>query len=645
MYRFFRRNREKLLKYLLIFFLSIVSIGMVITLAPIPGGDTTQIPANVLASFGSQNITTQDLQQRLSQQFSNSPTGNNPALMAAFAPNTLDEMILDEATLVEARRLGLQVSDQELSAAIRAYPGLSNNGNFIGVDQYQQVIEAATGMTVAQFEAQLRDNLLSEKLRDMVTDALQVSPAEIRQEFLRRNEKVKIDYALFDPNALAKDAPVTPPALDAYFNAHRDRYKLPEQRSVRYVLIDADHVRSLVKLTDDDLRANYAQHIDQYRVPDRVKVSHILFKTTGKSVDEVAKLKQTAQDVLNQIHKGADFADLAKKYSEDTTASKGGDLGWIVRGQTVKEFEDTAFSLPPGQVSGLVTTTYGIHLIKVFDKQTAHMQTFDEVKDSIRAQLEKQKLDEAQGSLAAQVEQALHADPQHFDAVAGKFGLKSAVTTPFKLNQPIPDLGTSEGLENLSFQLTPNEVGQPVTLPKGTVIIQLAQIIPAHAATLDEVRAQVEQDYRNDQSKILVDQKAKEFADKAKNGDFQKVAKSLNLDVKESKDFTRQDTVDNLISATELGDAFSLQPGQTSGVVTAGVNRIVLRVVSRTPADESALAAQQGQLRQQLLDQKRALAFEIYRKNLKQELIRQKKLKINAGALKEFIAGYAKTAT
>ena len=645
MYRFFRRNREKLLKYLLIFFLSIVSIGMVITLAPIPGGDTTQIPANVLASFGSQNITTQDLQQRLSQQFSNSPTGNNPALMAAFAPNTLDEMILDEATLVEARRLGLQVSDQELSAAIRAYPGLSNNGNFIGVDQYQQVIEAATGMTVAQFEAQLRDNLLSEKLRDMVTDAIQVSPAEIRQEFLRRNEKVKIDYALFDPNALAKDVPVTPPALDAYFNAHRDRYKLPEQRSVRYVLIDADHVRSLVKLTDDDLRANYAQHIDQYRVPDRVKVSHILFKTTGKSADEVAKLKQTAQDVLNQIHKGADFADLAKKYSEDTTASKGGDLGWIVRGQTVKEFEDTAFSLPPGQVSGLVTTTYGIHLIKVFDKQTAHMQTFDEVKDSIRAQLEKQKLDEAQGSLAAQVEQALHADPQHFDAVAAKFGLKSAVTTPFKFNQPIPDLGTSEGLENLSFQLTPNEVGQPVSLPKGTVIIQLAQIIPAHAATLDEVRAQVEQDYRNDQSKILVDQKAKEFADKAKNGDFQKVAKSLNLDVKESKDFTRQDTVDNLISATELGDAFSLQPGQTSGVVTAGVNRIVLRVVSHTPADESALAVQQGQLRQQLLDQKRALAFEIYRKNLKQELIRQKKLKINAGALKEFIAGYAKTAT
>jgi peptidyl-prolyl cis-trans isomerase D len=643
MYRFFRRNREKLLKYLLIFFLGIVSIGMVITLAPIPGGDTTQTAANVLASLGDQNITTQDLQRRLSQQFGNSPVGNSSVLMAQFAPNALDEMILDQATLVEARRLGLDVSDQELSAAIHSYPGLNNNGSFIGVDQYQQVIESATGMTVAQFEAQLRDNLLNEKLRNMVTDAIQVSSAEIHQEFLRRNEKVKIDYVLFDPNQLAKDVPVAPQALDTYFNSHRDRYKLPEQRSLRYVLIDADHVRPLIKLGDDDLRAYYAQHIDQYRVPDRVKVSHILFKTTEKSPADVAKIKQTAQDVLSQIQKGGDFAELAKKYSEDTTASKGGDLGWVVRGQTVKEFEDTAFSLQPGKVSGLVTTTYGIHIIKVFDKQTAHVQTFDEVKDSLRAQLEKQKLDEAQASLASQVEQALRADPQHFDAVAAKFGLKSGVTTPFKFNQPVPDLGMSEGLENLSFQLTPNQIGQPITLPKGTVIIQLAQIIPAHAAGLDEVRAQVEQDYRNDQSKTLADQKAKEFADKAKTGDFQKVAKSLGLAVKESNDFTRQDTVDNLISATELADAFSLSPGQTSGVVTAGVNQIVFRVVSHTPADESTVGAQQDQLRQQLLDQKRALAYEIYRKNLKRELIRQGKLKINQDALKQLVSSYTKT--
>ncbi len=648
MYRFFRRNRDKIMKYLLIFFLGIVSLGMVITLAPIPGGDTSNAQPNVLATLDGVNITAQEVQRRLQEQFRNSPLGGSSqaqALMARFAPTVLDQIVLDQAQVVEARSMGLEVSDQQLAAAIRAYPGLSNNGVFIGVDQYENVIEQATGMTVAQFEAQLRDSLLTDELRQVITDAVQVTPAEVHQEFLKRNEKAKIAYVFFDPTAFTKDVQVTPQSLEAYFASNRDRYKVPEQRSLRYILIDADHVRPMVNVSDDDLRAYYSAHLDEYRVPDRVKCAHILFKTTGKTPAEVAKIQQTAQDVLNQIRKGADFAEMAKKYSEDTTASNGGDLGWIVRGQTVKEFEDTAFTLQPGQVSGLVTTTYGIHIIKVFDKQAAHVQTFDEVKGSIQATLEKQKLDQAQAALADQVEQAARQDPQHFDAIAEKFGLKAAQTSLFKYGQAIPDLGVNEGLQNLAFQLTPGEIGPPVTLPKGIVITQLAQDVPAHTATLDEVRSQVEQDYRNDQAKVLASEKAKELAAKVKTEDFKKAAESLGLTVKESKDFTRQDTVDNLISGSELGDAFALSPGQTSGVVAVGSNQIVFQVLTHTPADESTFASQQGQLRQELLDQKRSLAWEVYRQNLKQVLIRQGKLKMYPDALKQLEASYTNTSS
>ena len=641
MYRFFRRNREKVLKYLLIFFLGIVSLGMVITLAPLPQGDTNSAQSNVLASLGGVDITTQELRSRLDQQFRGSPLGNNPQLLAQFAPNVLDEIVLDQALVMQSKNLGLAVSDQELSEAIRAFPGLSNNGNFIGLDQYQNAIEQSTGMSVAQFESQMRQSLMTDKLKDVITDAVQVSPADVHREFVQRNEKTKIEYVLFKPPDFTKDVQVTPEKLQEYFAKNRDRYKQPEQRSIRYVLIDLDRVRPEVKVSDDDLRSYYSSHIDQYRVPDRVKASHILFKTTGKSAADIAKDKQTAQDVLNQIQKGADFAEMAKKYSQDTTASQGGDLGWIQRGQTVKEFEDTAFSLKPGQVSGLVTTTYGIHIIKVFDKQTAHLQSFDEVKDSIRSALEKQRLDQAQASLADQVEQALKADPQHFDAVAAKFGLKAEQTGLFKFKDPIPDLGVSEGLQNLVFQLTPNEVGQPVTLPKGMAIVQLAQDVPAHPATLDEVKSQVEQGYRTEQSAALAESKAKELADKAKTGVFKKAAQSFGLTPKESSDFTRQGSVDNAIQASQLDEAFTLAPGQTSAVVTAGNNKVVFQVISHTPADESAFAAQQKEIRQQLLDQKKALAWEIYRKNLKQELIRQGKLKINQEAMKQLLASYS----
>jgi peptidyl-prolyl cis-trans isomerase D len=646
MYRFFRKNRDKIMKYLLIFFLGIVSLGMVITLAPLPSGDTSNAPTNVLATLDGVNITTQEVQRQLEQQFRNSPLGSSSqaqALMGRFAPNVLDQIVLDRAQVVEARRLGLAVSDQELAAAIRAYPGLSNDGKFIGVDQYQSIIQQATGLSVAQFEAQLRDNLLTDKLKQVITDAVQATPAEVHQEFLKRNEKAKIAYLFFDATTFTKDVQVTPQALEKYFSDNRDRYKLPEQRSLRYILVDADHVRAQVKVSDDNLRAYYSSHLDEYRVPERVKAAHILFKTTDKSPAEVAKIRQTAQDVLRHIQKGADFAEMAKKYSEDTTASNGGDLGWIVRGQTVKEFEDTAFALQSGQVSGLVTVPYGIHIIKVFDKQTAHVQTFDEVKGSIQATIEKQKLDQVQAALADQVEQAAKANPQHFDAVAEKFGLTAAQTSLFKFGQAIPDLGVNEGLQNLAFQLVSGEIGQPVTLPKGIVITQLAQDVPAHTATLDEVRSRVEQDYRNEQAKVLAAEKSKDLAAKAKAGDFKKVAASLGLTVKESKDFTRRDMVDNLISGSELGAAFTLNPGQTSDVVAVGTNQIVFQVLTHTPADESTFASQQGQLRQELLDQKRALVWDVYRQNLKQELIRQGKLKMNADALKQLVNSYTNT--
>jgi peptidyl-prolyl cis-trans isomerase D len=639
MYRFFRRNREKVLKYLLIFFLGIVSLGMVITLAPLPQGDTSTAQSNVLASLGGVDVTTQDLRRHLDQQFRGSPLGNNPQLLAQFAPNILDEIVLEDAVVVEAQRLGLQVADQELGDAIRTQ--FSNNGSFIGADQYQRFVEAQTGMTVAQYESQMRQSLLTDKLKDVVTDAVQVSPDDVHREFVQRNEKAKIEYVLFKSTDFTKDVNVTPENLQAYFAVNRDRYKQPEQRSIRYVLIDIDHVRPLVNVSDDELRSYYSSHIDEYRVPERVKASHILFKTEGKSAADIAKDKQTAQDVFNQIQKGADFAEMAKKYSQDTTASKGGDLGWIQRGQTVKEFEDKAFSLQPGQVSGLVTVPYGIHIIEVFEKQNAHLQSFDEEKDSIRAALEKQKLDRAQASLADQLEQALKADPQHFDAVAAKFKLQTGQTGLFKFKQPIPDLGVSEGLQNLVFQLTANEVGQPVTLPKGVVIAQLAQVVPAHPAAFDEVRAQVEQDYRNDQSRVISESKAKELADKAKTGDFKKAAQSLGLTPKESADFTRQGSVDNAIQASQLDDAFTLAPGQASGVLTVSSNKVVFQVISHTPADESAFAAQQNEIRQQLLDQKKAFAWEIYRKNLKQDLIRQGKLKINQEAMKQLLASFS----
>jgi peptidyl-prolyl cis-trans isomerase D len=640
MFRYLKKKREAVKKYLLIFFLGIVSVGMVITLAPIPTGDTTRLDADALAMVNDTKITTTDLQREVTARLRGSPFGNDPRIIPSVAPGVLDEMVLQRAYWSEAKRLGLEVSNQELIQALQAIPGLYVNGTFIGVDRYQDIIQQQTSMSVPQFEAQIRESILQQKIRGVVTDGLQVSSAEVREGFLQRNRKAKIEYVILDPSRLLQEVETPLPALQAFFNQGPDRYKLPERRRVRYVLIGVDDVRSRVKLDDSELRQYYAQHLADYRVPDRVKVAHILLKTTGKTPAEIAAIEKKAQDLLAQIKAGADFAELAKKNSEDSTAANGGDLGWVVRGQTVKEFEDTAFTLKPGQVSELVRTTYGIHLLKVFDQETAHLQTFDSVKDTIRAALEKQKLSDAQESLARELESKLKADPTQFDAVARKYGLEPKQTEPFLYNQVIPDFGNSETFANLAFQLRTGEIGMPITVPKGLAVIQASEIIPEHPPTFEEVRAQVEQDYRAAQSKVLAFTQAQEFATKGKSGDFRKLAQAAKLTVKESKDFTAQDSVEDVGSASQIASAFTMAPGQTSDAISAGGNHVVFRVVSITPANEADLPSQAEQIAEQLLEQKRTTAFEVFRQNLKQQLLRSGELQLNETALKNFLASY-----
>jgi len=467
-----------------------------------------------------------------------------------------------------------------------------------------------------------------------------VSSEEVRAEFVRRNSKIKIEYVVFDPAQFLSAVEVTPQALEAFFTRDPQRYKVPEQRRVNYVLVDADAVRMRARVSNDELSQYYARHLSDYQVPDRVKVAHILFKTVEKDAAEIATIEKTARDVLSKIRSGADFGELAKKYSEDGTASAGGEIGWITRGQTVKEFEDAAFAMKPGQVSDLIKTAYGIHILRVIDKQTAHLQSFEAVKESIRATLEKQKLAEAQQSVAEEFRRQLASSPGDIHGVARRLGLVAKQSELFRYGQVVPDFGNSESFANLAFQLRAGEVGTPITVPKGLAVIQVAEIIPEHQPKLEQVRAQVEQDYRAEQSKVVAEQRARTFAAQCAAGDFRKLARAAGLAVKESSEFTQQDNVEGLGSGSQLAQAFTLQPGQTSGVVTLGANYVVFRVLTRLPANEANLPAQKDQIVEQLLERKRTLAFEIYRANLKQELIRSGDLKLNEAAMKSFLSSF-----
>lgn len=637
MFRVFRK-REALKRWLLIFFLGAVSISMVVMFTPMGGGDTGEGPANVLASVGGQTITTQDLDRTLRQRMRGMNMDENAQLVAGLAPSMLDQMIYRQALNLQAQKMGIEVTDAEVLRAAHGIPGLYPNGKFVGDAMFQEV----TGMTVNQFLASLRQQLLMQKMRALITDGITVTPEEVHQEFLRRNAKARIRYVLFNPGQFTEDVKPTPQDLQKYYAQHSQKYKIPEQRQVRYVIIDQDAIRSQVKVTDAEVQNYYAEHLNDYHVPDRVKVARILFKTSGKTPKEIAAIEKTAQSVLAQLKAGKDFGELAGKYSEDPSAAQGGVVGWIRHGQAVKAFEDAAFSLKPGQISGLIHAEYGIDIIKVLDKQTAHVETFDEVKDQIRAQLEKQKLTQAQSEFAQNLDQQLKSSSQEFAAIAAKAGLQVKETPLFQYKQVVPDFGNNESFADLAFQLRPGEVGQPISVPKGTAIIQLVKSVPEHVPPFEDVRPKVDADYRVAQAPEVASKKAEEFAARAKKGDFKAVARSMGLTVSESKDFTERssDFIPGVGPGSDLPDAFTLAVGQTSGVVNVSNNRVVFQVLSHTPANEADFAAQKDQIAEQLVEQKRELAFELYEQNLKQQMISSGKLKINDQVMKQYLSTY-----
>jgi peptidyl-prolyl cis-trans isomerase D len=598
-----------------------------------------EISTDTVAKIGDESVSVQDVRQQLNQIEQRNP--NMKPLESLYAQQILKQLVFQKEIEYEAKRLGIAVSDQERADRIRQYvPTAFNGGRFVGMDRYSAEVQARFQMTVPVFEELIRQSLLEEKFRKLVTDGISVGPAELQDEFRYKNEKVKLDYALIKPEDL--EAKISPDEAEirAAYEKKKSKYQVPERRVVRYAVVDVNQIRQSLQVSDDVLKQQYQANIQQYQVPNRVHVEHILFMTVGKTTDaEVEEVKNKAEDVLKQVKEGGKFEDLAKKYSEDPgSKDKGGDLNWITQGQTVPEFEKTAFSLSPGQISDLVKTQYGFHIIKVLEKETAHTKPFEEVKDSLRANFLPTQADKQANAIADQLTAAIRQSPKiSLDDLAKQFHLTVGETRPVAASDPLLELANSQEAKEAIFRAKADETTLPIRTDRGYVVLSVKSILAAHQGSLEEVRDRVITDLKREKSTEIAKSKAEELIKRVKGGEkFDVAARLLSLDPKTSDLIARDGSIPAAASGKQVSAAFSLKAGDLAEPLSLGQNWLVYRIAEKVEPNPADFDKQKKQLNDELLQSKRNLAFEAFQKALDNRLKQEGKLKLMPDKLKAF---------
>jgi peptidyl-prolyl cis-trans isomerase D len=647
----FLQTPGKLKKIILGGILVVICGAMVITL--VPGGILGDAfgfgnpQGNVLAKVGDQEVTTGEVQETArqmgKQQF---PRGLPSQFMPFLMQRAAQQLILQKVMINEAHRMGFKVTNAELRDELMHGPFASQlfpGGSFIGEENYQNFVQSNFQMGVPRFEELLKDDLLIRKLRAAIEGGATVSEQEIARQYERENTKVKFEYAVFTLDDVMKQIHPTEAELKKFFEQNKQQYTnaIPEKRQARYVVIDIDKIKQQVQITPQQLQQYYNRHRDEYRVPEQVEVRHILIKTpapgpNGK-VDEAAvkAAREKAESILKQLKNGANFAELAKKYSQDPgSKDNGGSLGWIQRGQTVPEFEQAAFSLPKGQTSGIVRSTFGFHIIHVDDKQQAHVKSLDEVKAQIEPVLAADQAGNRADALANKVEN--QARTAGLEKAAKDNGLELINTGLFTRTDSLPGLGNAPEFTSAAFSSGAKAAPDMVNIPQGYVIYQVTRIEPARTPAFDEIRGRVEQEFKSQRAGELLQKKTTELSEKARSlHDLKKAAKELGAALKTSDLVGPSSQVPDIGSLSGPAQVvFEMKPGEISAPISTGRSGAVVSLLEKQEPPPAQLAASRDRLREQLLQRKRTDLLDIFAANLQRRMEKDGKIKINQQEMK-----------
>jgi peptidyl-prolyl cis-trans isomerase D len=603
-------------------------------------GGVGAAPNEVVADVEGRTVTAGQFRQRYNAQIqayrSAYGAGLSDTLLRQLGieQQILQQLVDEQAALAEAERLDITVSDEELARQIFAIPGLQENGQFVGEARYEQILRSqAPPLTKAQFEETLRRSLMIDKLRAALTDWMNVSDADVEREFKQRNERVKLQVVALTADAFRDQVTVSDADVAAHYEAHKAEYRVGEQRRIRMLLLDRDQARMRITIPPTEIQRYYNNNLPQYQTPEQIRASHILLNTAGK---DAAAVRKQAEAVLAQVKTGADFAELARKVSEDEGSKvNGGDLDYFTRGRMVPEFEQAAFALETGQVSDIVQTQYGFHIIKVADKKPAVTRPLEDVRGEIEDLLKSQRADEQLSARAAELAGEID-DASDLDAAAKQAGVAVTESEFFAREDPIPGLGPAPQIATAAFELEENAVQGPLASPRGPVFIAVSGTRDPYVPTLDQAKDRVREDAIRARATELSRQRAAQIAASLRSaGDFAAAAKAQGFEAKETQLIPRESPLPDVgVSADVDNVAFMMPVGGVSEPITTNDATVIVRVMERDEVTPQEFLLGKEAFREQLLTERRNRFFTSYMANAKERM----QIEINDDVVRRLLA-------
>lgn len=520
----------------------------------------------------------------------------------------LNQLVNERIVLREAERMGLGVTDSELRESILGLPVFQEGGKFIGQEAYSALLER-NGLRAEDFETSQREAILAQKVQNALAQTVYVGADEIEADYRRQAETATVRLVRLPATKFASEVTVDDAALAAFFEAHKEDFRLPERRVVDYLVVDPAGLRDTVEVDDAAVRAYYDGNQDDYTGEEQVKARHILLRTNAERTLDAARTELEA--IKERLEGGADFAELAAELSDDPGSKvKGGDLGFFARGAMVKPFEDAAFGAELGDLVGPVESSFGVHLIQVQARRPGGVQPFEEVEAAIRARLVGEAAAEAARTKAGELAARLAKDvptTEGLSVLAGsEAGTSAVVTEPFGRDDNVPGIGRATEFTTQAFELAVGAVAEPVQIARGWAMLVLREIQEPRLAEFGEVRSEVAAEFRSQRQLELAEARAAEAqAGLAQGQTLDDVAGELGVTVEAPAPFGADGAVGSLGQASDIARlALSMDAGAMSDPVVREGEVVFFEVTERTRFDSEKFAGEKDAVRERLESQR-----------------------------------------